>query len=656
MKKQLTLLALTCVTSVMFAQTQQTVDTVQIFSRAHKKDAQTFSNINLGKRDISVSKQEPAFIISNLTPGVTAYSDSGSESGYSYYRIRGIDQTRINTMFDGAPMNEPEDQGAYFSNYPDLFSSLDNIQIQRGVGLSRNGTASYGGSVQLFSPNLKERKGEIGLSIGSYNTGRINGKFSTGLNAKNQGLLVGLSEQYSDGYKEHSWNHGQSLFLTAVDYNPRSTWKFTNFTGNQRNNQAWIGTTVEQIRENPRANGNTDREKDHFFQSFSQVLNSTQLGSRTELQSSVYYTYLRGNYDFDLNNFLGIPEQGELYNYALESNLIGAYSTLKHNYQNVVISTFGINANIYQRSHTGSEKTQNVNLYRNTGRKNDFSVFGQTQIKLLSNVKLMLDLQYRHAEFMYSGSQSFKNQTWDFWNPKVGLTYTVSPKSELYASFGSVGREPTRTDMFAGSDDYDPTLVGITEPEYLVDYELGYRFTNQYLKLDLNAFLMSFSDEIVLKGAYGSNSLSLTQSVPKSFRSGLEFSGRYSRNNWELQHTSSWMYTEIQSGEGAKFRHILTPDFIINTNLTRVLGNFRVGLGSRFQSESWIDFENETAIPSYFLLNAMTSYTSSKYEIGLNVQNLTNCRYYNNAYVQDSTIRYFVQMPLNVMLNFKYKF
>ena len=357
-----------------------------------------------------------------------------------------------------------------------------------------------------------------------------------------------------------------------------------------------------------------------------------------------------------MNNFIGLPEQGELYNYALESNLIGAYSTLKHNYQNVVISTFGINANIYRRSHTGSEKTQNVNLYRNTGHKNDFSVFGQTQIKLLSNVKLMLDLQYRHAEFMYSGSQSFKNQTWDFWNPKVGLTYTVSPKSELYASFGSVGREPTRTDMFAGSDDYDPTLVGIIEPEYLVDYELGYRFTNQYLKLDLNAFLMSFSDEIVLKGAYGSNSLSLTQSVPKSFRSGLEFSGRYSRNNWELQHTSSWMYTEIQSGEGAKFRHILTPDFIINTALTRVLGNFKVGLGSRFQSESWIDFENETAIPSYFLLNAMTSYTSSKYEIGLNVQNLTNCRYYNNAYVQDSTIRYFVQMPLNVMLNFKYKF
>lgn len=630
-----------------FAQTAD-LDTIRIFSTARKTDAVSYSNIKL-KNNILVNSQEPSFILAQTSPSITAYSDSGSGNGYTYYRIRGIEQTRINTMFDGAPMNEPEDQGAYFSNYPDLFNSLDNIQIQRGVGLSKNGTASYGGSVQLYSPNLQDKGIEIGTNYGSWNTFRAYAKYNTGIR-NNKGLEARISEQYSDGYKHNSWNHGQSLFLSGGIFNPKSTWKFNTIMGNQRNNQAYLGTTQEQIQADRRTNGNKD-ERDHFFQSFFQVFNSTRFDETTELQSSLYYTYLRGNYDFDLNNFLGINEQGDIYNYALESNFVGMYSTLKKRFNNLSV-TFGINGNVYNRSHTGTERTLGW-LYKNTGYKNDFSTFMQVSYKL-GSIKVFGDLQYRYADFRYSGDTELPVQKWDFLNPRVGLNYSHG-SNEVYASVGKVGREPTRTDIFAGNDNLGSIEeLGITQPEYVTDYELGYKYTTQKFRVNVNFFYMDFKDEIVLKGEFGTNSLSLNQSVDQSFRTGLELSANLVLDKWSFSNNSSWLYTEIRD-KAQTFHHILTPKFILNQNVTRVLGKFRLGLDARYQGSSWIDFQNTQKISSYLILNTSLFFLEKKFETGIQLNNITNRKYYNNAYVQDGVSRYMVQMPINFMLTFKYK-
>ena len=143
---------------------------VVVSYQADKLTPVTFQNLNIKDLKAKSTGQEPSYLLSE-TPSITVYSDAGSTQGYSYFRMRGIDQTRINISLDGVPLNEPEDQGAYFSNYPDIMNSVSKVQIQRGIGTSKNGVASYGGSVQLSSPNLhNEGYSTIGLGYGSFNS------------------------------------------------------------------------------------------------------------------------------------------------------------------------------------------------------------------------------------------------------------------------------------------------------------------------------------------------------------------------------------------------------------------------------------------------------------------------------------------------------
>jgi iron complex outermembrane receptor protein len=186
--------------------TLQTLKEVVISYQADKRTPITFQNIYSKEIKAKSTGQEPSFLLSE-TPSITNYSDAGNSQGYSYFRLRGIDQTRINMTLDGVPLNEPEDQGAYFSNYPDILNSVSKIQIQGGVGTSKNGVASYGGSVQLFSPNLTDStKTTFGLGFGSFNSLRVFGEYNSGIKNK-KALYVRASQIYSDGYKYNSSNN-----------------------------------------------------------------------------------------------------------------------------------------------------------------------------------------------------------------------------------------------------------------------------------------------------------------------------------------------------------------------------------------------------------------------------------------------------------------
>ncbi|ALR32143.1 TonB-dependent receptor [Chryseobacterium sp. IHB B 17019] len=656
--KKLTLLAIFIPISYLFSQEKDSITDVRevvIQSEAGRRQAVNFHNISPSKNIKNVG-QEPSFLLSESVPSVTAYSDTGGNNGYSYYRIRGIDQTRINVAIDGAPMNEPEDQGSYFSNYPDIFNSFDKVQIQKGVGLSKNGTASYGGSIQLFSPALMERNLEFGANYGSYNSLRLYGKYTSGIK-NNKAIHIRLSEIYSDGYKYNSTNHGQSAFISGGIFKDKSIWKFNALIGNQRNQLAWLGVTQEQIDKDPRTNGNRD-EKDRFFQTFLQVFNQTKLSHSSSLQSSIHYTYLNGNYDFNWNNFIGLPENGEIYNYAFASNFLGFYTNFQNKFKNGKI-VLGVNGNIYHRNHIGSEMSLGE-LYRNTGYKNDVSAFGQAEFKAGKFI-FSADFQYRFADFRYKGDLSMEKLDWNFFNPKFGVNYLINNTSNVYFSLGRVGREPTRNDIFAGNDNLmldenNQLILGTITPEYVNDYELGYCLNKEKLKLEFNVFYMDFKNEIILNGNFGPNGLALTNKVDNSYRMGAELSLNYQINeHWNVKNNSSFVFAKIRE-ENISFSPILTPKFIVNQEVSYKIKNITVNLNSRFQDSSHMDFSNTTKLPSYVIFNSGILYDWKQWQIGFFVNNLTNKRYYNYGYTEaDGTGKYFIQMPRNYMVSVKFK-
>jgi iron complex outermembrane receptor protein len=368
---------------------------VVITYQANKLTPVNFQNISQTSLKTKSVGQEPSFILSE-TPSITVYSDAGNTQGYSYYRLRGIDQTRINMTFDGVPMNEPEDQGAYFSNYPDLLNSVDKIQIQRGVGTSKNGSANYAGSIQLFSPNLRDStKTTFGLGYGSFNSLRAFTEYKSGLKNR-KAVYVRASEVFSQGYKYHSSNHSQSIFASGGLFYDKSVWKVNLLAGHQQNDMAWLGVSDSLINLDRRTNANTKPEKDRFFQTMAQVHNTWLPNSKITVQSAVFYTFLDGNYDFDLNNYLGLPLTDELYNYDFQSHWSGFYSNFNYSTKNLK-ATSGIQGNLYQRRHLGSEKTLGK-LYENKGFKNEASIFAKLEY-FLKRLHFFADIQYRYASF-----------------------------------------------------------------------------------------------------------------------------------------------------------------------------------------------------------------------------------------------------------------
>lgn len=638
--------------TIVFSDTLETVDIISPFV-AVKKSPFTYKNLDISVISQQNYGQEASFILSN-TPSITVYSDAGSYQGYSYFRMRGIDQTRINMTLDGVPLNEPEDQGVYFSNYPDFFNSVGSIQIQRGVGTSKNGAASYGGSIQFGSPTLTdEAKKEFGVGYGSFNNYRAYAEYNSGL-INNKALYIRGSYLHSDGYKERSANTSRSIFYSGGIFNKKNTWKLTSFMGRQKNQMAWLGSTKEILDQNPKVNANSPNEDDEFMQSLFQLQHINYISDRSTLTASTYYNRLTGNYDFDLNNFLGAPSTDELYNYALKSHFYGAFSNYTYETPQLKFVA-GIHANRYTREHIGSEQTSG-HLYTNKGTKGEFSLFAKGNYQLGKFV-IFADVQWRNTYFDYHGDVALERFKWDFLNPKAGITLEASDQLNIYYSIGKTSREPTRTDIFIGSDnlnsDHDGNpILGITTPEEVVDHELGLRHQTGKLNWSANLYYMDFKNEIVLNGQFGPNGLALNDHVSKSFRSGLEVDVNYTlAKRLTINQNLSYNRSRIEEG-GITFQPILTPSFISNSRLSYPIKSFRISLEGRYQSNSYLDFANEEELAGYFLVNSQLSYQYKLLTASIFLNNITNQKYYNNGYVDfDGSAKYFIQAPLNIFTN-----
>jgi len=610
----------------------------------------TFKNVYKVDLELKNYGQEPSRIL-ETTPSITTYSESGGNWGYSYIRLRGIDQTRINVTLNGIPMNEPEDQGCYFSNYPDFLQSVEMLQIQRGTGMTKNGSASFVGSMNFesFKPNASNVNFYLGG--GSWNSTKFS--INTQQNWKKGSLYVSVSDIRSAGYKEHSGNHSSSAFLVGNYRAGKNMFKLVAFAGQQQNQLAWFGVPMDSINVNRRYNANTTREVDHFNQYHIQFHHIYNINTKSRFTYSLYYNYLNGFYTFD-GVSIGTPD---LYGYHLVSNFFGGNVNYFIKFGRLDLYT-GINGYKYNRNHQGS--TDGVDTYTNTGYRNDLSGFLKGILNL-GNFNFYGDVQYRYTNFIYNGDVSLPHFEWNFFNFSAGVEFKVE-NNILYYSIGKTHREPIRNDMFWGNDNLLSDSVGNPvykdlKPETVLDQEFGYRYIKGGMRLNINLFYMIFNNELVLTGKYGTTGLPLHINVDESYRTGLEFDFKY---KWKFGLTFiqnlSYNYSKI-TVNNIQTTPVLTPEWITNTELSYNYKWFVVGVSGRYQSWSYIDQGNDFTIPNYYTINAMVGLRWDWGEWNIYLNNITDQKYLSNGMLgwDNVTPLYFVGSPFNLFTGIKFK-
>jgi len=650
MKKKIKILMIFLAVSVStFAQTLS--DTIQLqevaVSGSYCATKQTpFTFQNLTSKEISLRSMgtEPAVLLST-TPSINYYSDNGTGMGYMYYRLRGIDQTRINSTLNGIPLNEPEDQGIYYNNYGGFLNSVSNIQIIRGAGLSKPGVSSFGGSINFSSLEFADKfSGSANILYGSYNTFQITGSINT------PQLFLVASKMSTDGYKLNSFNDSWSAFYGVKQKYGKHELKMYGFIGNQKNGMAWLGEPLDSLYKNPKYNSNTKDETDDFLYTHNQL--SWQYSG---LKATIYYTALNGWYTTDMGRWDPSYLMGEqIWKLALKSNWVGTNINYLLPIKNIFYVNLGTNAYTYSREHDGIYSDPGYPNYINTGTRNELSPYAKAELKI-KGVSLYGDIQYRYTTFAYEGSVPMETQKWGFFNWSSGISVKVQDHSSIYYGIGKTHREPTRNDLFGGMDD----LIELAEilPEQALNNELGWKYKSDYLSLNANLYYMKFKNEIVLNGKVGPNSLVLHQNAAESFRSGIEFDVDWkATTHWEFLASNSFSFNQIQQ-DGEKFQPVLTPSLLLSYDAVfNASKSVYTGLNVRFNGKSYIDFSNEHQLPSYALLSVYGGVRWKGFEVKGRVNNLLNKLILTNAIMNGTDPYYFALAGINGSISLAYKF
>lgn len=615
-------------------------------------DAKTpISQKTVTKADIDkiYQGQEISYILSDLTPSVSTQSDGGQLTGYTTFRIRGIDQTRINMTINGSDLSEPEDMGVYFSNYPDFAINIQSMQIQRGVGTSSSGVSSFGGSINFQSNDGSQPGGTVQLGYGAFNTSHFNISNSTGLIDKKFSLFTSVSLYNSDGYKYHAFGEGYSGFVSGqYIINTKNTIKFTGFLGRSLTGQSWLAVYESDINKDPRTNDDPKGETDNFSQNFAQLAYTHAFTPNSYIVTTGFYNNLIGRWGMYLDQTN--PTPSTLLTYYLHSNFFGLTSNYHLQASHLKLD-IGIDANTYNRTHSVS-LPDSGRLYVNTGYKKQLAEYVKVGYDI-NKFTLFGDVQERYVNFQYVGDASIPTLQWNFVNPKGGLTYNYNTNVNYYASVGESYREPTRTDLFGGNDNLILPL-GSTTPERVVDYELGTNIKYNKLKIQGNLYYMDFHNEITLEGALGSNGLPLMTQVNKSYRSGLELDIRYNiLNHFTLTNTSNFSRNYF-TGNGGSFQPLYTPCITLNQGLEYANNNFSIGLLAKYQSLSYISLDNKFNAPEFIIFNSNISYKINKFTLMGQLNNITNRSYFTNGYVISNERYFFVNAPRSAYVTLKY--
>ena len=602
--------------------------------------------------------QEPSFILSSR-PSIFAYSDTGNEYGYAYFRMRGMDQTRVNMTLDGMPLNEGEDMGVYFSNYPDVIASMHSIKVESGAGITGNGVAGYAGTIDLESVNLKrDTVSSVYAGCGSFNTFKSCMEYNSGIKGK-WAVHFKATQQQSDGYRNHAYNNSQSAF-TKVGYffNDHHSIEFLSFIGQSRNGQGWIGSSLDQIMINDRSNGCTEAETDRFVQNINKLQYKGFASDNITFTASLYYNQLKGHYYFDVDNFMinvidsSWQNTGEVDCYNLRHHMIGGNIAAKVYVRDFVLTT-GLNASAFNRSHVGTNNLDTEEMWNNKGYKNDVNLFAKGEYSY-NGLKVVGNIQYRHADFDYRGDVAFDKVYWNFLNWSGNVSYQFNQAHSLYASVTQTHREPTRSDMFGGEENLIEVVT--TQAESVIDYELGYNATSDGCTGNLNLYYMDFSNELILNGEMGTNGLPIRENVEKSYRTGIELNLTYEPvKGLVLSNATSYSINKVETASET-LNHTMSPHWLVNQSIVYGFNGFEFGVDVRYRSKMYFDLTNLYELGSSLRFGANATYTYEDFTCGVYVNNLFNERSFSNGMMGTNGPLYFIDAPRNFHVDVRWSF
>ena len=511
-------------------------------SSVRAKDKNPITYTNVSKEEIAPRNlgQDIPVLLQYL-PSVVSTTDAGNGVGYTYMRVRGSDGSRINVTLNGIPFNDSESQGTFFVNLPDFASSLESVQLQRGVGTSTNGAGAFGASLNMETKSYQEEAfAEIANSFGSFNTRKHTVSFGTGLH-NNFELNGRISNISSDGFIDRASSDMFGYFFNANYVKENTLIKFLAFGGKEKTYQAWYGLEDSEKLRNDRTfnsagmyfdeEGNMqfyDNETDNYWQNHFQLHWSEKWSEKWISNVALHYTIGKGYFeqykededltDYNLPDFNGNPISDLVRKRWLDNDFFGA--TFSLNYRNNKTDLlFGGAANRYLGLHYGEVVwTPNYipgpnRYYDNYGNKDDVNFYAKISQDIDSKLNLFADLQYRMV-FYDATSIKFDdvNDTFRFFNPKAGLNYQLDAKNAFYGYFGVANKEPRR-------DDYEN---GAIKPERLFDYELGWKYNSKNIRFNANAFYMRYIDQLVLTGALNDVGAPVFTNSGNSYRLGLE--------------------------------------------------------------------------------------------------------------------------------------
>ncbi len=564
------------VTLSLLPTTVQVEDVFVYATRAKENSATTFKN--LSKEDIQVNNlgQDLPYLL-DQTPGVIIGSDAGAGIGYTSMRIRGSDNQRINVTLNGIPLNDAESMGSFFVNLPDFASSVESIQIQRGIGTSTNGAGAFGASLNIQTDALEASPyAELNNSFGSFNSWKNTLKVGSGLINNKYAFNARLSRIVSDGYIERANSDLKSFYVDGGLYTDKHTLKATIFSGKEKTYQAWYGAPEPLIKGDRSlltqyANDglgiyggpeldrimNADRtynyytydnQTDNYTQTHSHLHYTYKMHDRLNFNTALHYTRGAGYYEeyrpdeklskYDIPNAVvgseTISRTDLIRRRWLDNHFYGVTYSMNYKPSDPLNLTLGGAYNQYLGDHYGeviwARFASNTELgdkyYLNDAKKTDFNIYGKADYRM-DNWLFNVDVQYRNVTYRVEGDDDKVkdlnlNDNLHFVNPKVGITYFLNGSSNLYASYAYAGKEPVRKDYVENPRNEFP------KPEKMQDIEAGYRFRNESITLGTNFYAMLYKDQLVPTGAINDTGGSLRMNIPKSHRIGVELDGSWS--------------------------------------------------------------------------------------------------------------------------------
>jgi len=624
------------------------------------------------------------------SPSVIMTSDAGTGIGYSGFRIRGTDASRINITVNGVPVNNAESQTVFWVNMPDFASSVENIQIQRGAGTSTNGTAAFGATVamQTQRPEMKPYA-EYSVSAGSFGTVKNTVKGGTGLLYDHFVFDARYSNIHSDGFIDRATAQMSSYFVSAAFYADHTLIKFQTFGSKEKTYQAWTGVPSEMLQVNRKYNPCGaymengvmkfyDNQTDNYWQENYHLIASQELGDHWNMNLTLHYTRGDGYYEdykanakyssYKLPNYTD-PEGNTISRTDLvrrkwlDNDFYGGVYSANYRSEKLQL-TLGGGINKYGCDHFGRVIwTQSANFlpqpdyeyYLNTGKKLDYNVYAKANYQFLPFLNGYLDLQYRGIDYTIQGSDDKGgdhidvDKNWNFFNPKVGLNYQQGGHN-AFVSFSVANREPGRDNFTEAAPNEHPTH------ETLYDYEAGYNFTHSRFQAGVNLYYMDYNNQLILTGKISEIGEALTSNIKDSYRMGIELMAGVEITDWlhwtgntTLSRNKIKNFTEFVDNWGTGGQEVyelgttdiaFSPDVIVNSIFDFFYKGFSASFSSQYVGRQYLDntSDKERSVNSYFVNSLRLGYVfkpAFMKEIGLDISinNLFNEKYETNGWV-----------------------